>query len=150
MTGFSTPIFGVSWEAPTSDVEVARRVVAFLEDRRVLYVPMEAEIRDHCISSVIEIRQFLTNVLGEDGFRPELADSLRAMRAACRKFCAEVEAGGGRWGGLWVSGLQDYVLNQALGELRGVFGVQAGQVAVRYGLDVEEGLASTLPVPDEP
>jgi len=34
---------------------------------------------------------------------------------------------------------------EALGEMRGVFGVQIGMLALKYGLDVEGDLASILP-----
>jgi hypothetical protein len=45
----------------------------------------------------------------------------------------------------WPTGLQDWTLNQAIGELRGVFGVHLALVAARYGVDVEEDLATILP-----
>jgi hypothetical protein len=37
----------------------------------------------------------------------------------------------------------------ALGELRAIFGVQIAQLAVKYGIDVEEELASILPIEDK-
>ena len=43
LSGFSTPIFGVQWEPPVIDRDVARRVISFLEDRRVLYDPYERD-----------------------------------------------------------------------------------------------------------
>jgi len=36
--------------------------------------------------------------------------------------------------------------NSALGELRGVFGVHLAQIAAKYGLDIEDDLASILPM----
>ncbi len=38
-------------------------MIAFLEDRRVLYVPDELEVPSHCVQSVIEIRRCLTEEL---------------------------------------------------------------------------------------
>ena len=64
LTGISTPIFGASWTPPIADVAVARRVLVFLEDRRVLYSPYEVEMPEHCVASVLEIRRFLTEQLG--------------------------------------------------------------------------------------
>jgi hypothetical protein len=38
-----------------------------------------------------------------------------------------------------------WVFNDALGQLRGVFGVHVAQIAASNGLDVEEGLDRVLP-----
>ena len=151
LTGISTPIFGVSWNPPELQVSVARRVITFLEDRRVLYVPSEMEIPRHCVQSVLEIRRFLTDELAHLDSSFELGASLRAMRAACRKFLNTVgdEKGDvvkfGSHPGHWAS----WVFNGALGELRGVFGVHIATLAAQHGLDIEDELASILPVKDE-
>jgi len=146
LTGLSSPVFGVSWNPPEPQVQVARRVVAFLEDRRVLFVPSEMEVPDHCVRSVLEIRRFLTTELQALDGGTELADSLRALRAACRKFMNTVDARSdiivfGAHRGHWAS----WEFNGALGELRGVFGIHIAQLAAAYGLDVEGDLATILP-----
>ena len=53
LTGISVPLFGVQWNPPTSEVTIARRIIRFLEDRRVLYNDYELEIPNHCVQSVI-------------------------------------------------------------------------------------------------
>ena len=60
LTGISTPLVGVSWQPTDLEVSAARRVIAFLEDRRVLYAPDELEVPEHCVQSVLEIRRFLS------------------------------------------------------------------------------------------
>jgi hypothetical protein len=57
LTGISTPLVGVSWQPTDLEVSAARRVIAFLEDRRVLYAPEEMEVASHCVDSVLEIRR---------------------------------------------------------------------------------------------
>ena len=77
----------------------------------------------------------------------DLAQSLRGMRAACRKFLEAVGSDEGdivRFGGHrghWAS----WEFNGALGELRGVFGLYIAQIASKHGLDVEDDLARILP-----
>jgi hypothetical protein len=90
VTGISTPVGGVSWQPAELEIAGARRVIAFLEDRRVLYEPGQMEVPSHCFHSFIEIRHCLTEELGKLGGDSELAASLRAMRAACRKFLERV------------------------------------------------------------
>ncbi len=151
LTGISTPLGGVSWEASESTVSAARRIIAFLEDRRVLYVPGELEVPSHCVHSVLEIRQFLTTELGKLNADSEFAASLRAMRAACRKFLQQVGTDGrdairhanirGHWA--------NWTFYSAVGELRGTFGVHLAQIAAHCKLDIEDGLASILPASAE-
>ena len=65
LTGISTPLGGVSWQPNDLEVSAARRVIAFLEDRRVLYAPDELDVPFHCVHQVLEIRHFLSSELGK-------------------------------------------------------------------------------------
>lgn len=152
LTGLSTPVFGVAWNPPEADIAVARRVLSYLEDRRVLYNPDAMEVPEHCVESVLQIRRQLTGEIGDLMTDSELGASLRAMRAACRKFLDTVGVGGrseivhfGAQRGHWAS----WKFTGALGELRGVFGVHVARIAAQHGLDVEGGLASVLPAAEE-
>src|SRR5215210_1331743 len=142
---FSIPIGGLSWQSAPRDVEVARRVLIFLDDRRVLYDPFEVQVPERCVESVLQIRQFLTTALDDQGIGSELVGHLRGMRAACLAFLyrfsspADISFGdiGEDW---WLN----QELGQALGALRTVFGFQLAQIAVRYSLDVDEPLSYTI------
>lgn len=147
LTGISTPLGGVSWQPPELEVAAARRVIAFLEDRRVLYAPDELEVPSHCVQSVLEIRHFLSGELGKLETTSELAASLRAMRAACRKFLERVGTDGretilyANQHGHWAS----WTFYSAIGEMRGTFGVHLAKIATEFKLDVEDRLAAILP-----
>ncbi len=153
LTGFSTPVFGVSWNPPQAHITVARRVITYLEDRRVLYNPYHMEDPWHCIQSVIEIRQQLTTELGSLAADDGPAAHLRAMRAACRKFLDSVQEDDDRKKPRrrhWDSGSGSWIFNSALGELRGIIGIHVAALAAQHGLDVEGDLAAILPAADEP
>jgi hypothetical protein len=153
LTGISIPVFGISWTPPASERDAAKRVVTFLEDRRVLYNPSELEMPEHCVMSVIDIRRHLTDELQKIDGDGELAKQLRAMRAACRKFLDTVHAPNEYYEivehGLSRGHFASWVFGSALGELRGVFGLHLAQIAAAYGLDVEDDLASILPAKDD-
>lgn len=146
LTGISTPVFGISWNPPESDLAIARRVLRYLEDRRVLYVPHELELPEHCVHSVLEIRHYLTHELGslQDG---PLSQALSAMRAACRKFLDTVQVDDHRiiQHGFDNGHYASWVFLSAIGELRGVFGVHIAALASAHGLDVERQLAAIIP-----
>jgi hypothetical protein len=151
ITGISTPIFGISWNPDHTERDIARQVIAYLEDRRVLYAPCELERPDHCVESVLQIRKFLTEKIGETPEKTELINSLKAMRAACRKFLNSV---GDRHNDIVRFGFQNghyasWKFLSAVGELRGTFGNHITKIAVAYGIDVEGDLESTLPEEDK-
>lgn len=149
LTGISTPLVGVSWQPTDLEVSAARRVIAYLEDRRVLYAPEEMEVASHCVQSVLEIRHFLSGELGKLEAKSEFAASLRAMRAACRKFLDRVGVDGrevtlyANHHGHWAS----WTFYSALGEMRGTFGVHLTKIAAEFKLDIEDRLAEILPAP---
>ena len=152
LTGISTPLGGMSWQPTELEVSAARRVVSFLEDRRVLYAPDELEVPSHCVHSVLEIRRFLTAEIGRLDSGSEFAASLRAMRIACRKFLERVGVDGdertvlyANHHGHWAS----WTFYSALGEMRGTSGVHLARIATQFKLDIQDKLAAILPEKDE-
>lgn len=148
--GISTPLGGLDWEAPLPQRTVAKKVLVYLEDRRVLTdrgtVPASAGDADRCVASVFQIRETLTEVLLDADTGDELAEPLRAMRSACRRFLDGVGAEGSPAYGR--GRIQYAAFGTALGELRAVFGMQLGVIAVRYKLDLPDDLAALLPAAD--
>ncbi|MFT6556953.1 DUF6650 family protein [Sneathiella sp.] len=146
VTGLSSPIFGISWNPPEPEIAVARRIITFLEDRRVLYVPSEMESPEYCVRSVLKIRSFLTEQLSGLSTKSDLTDTIRALRSSCRKFLNTVGENNeivahGAHQGHWAS----WVFNGAVGEMRGVFGIHIARLAASHGLDVEDELATIIP-----
>jgi len=145
LTGFSIPVIGVSWNPDNTSKDIAKRVISFLEDRRVLYYPGEMELPHYCVSSIIEIRRFLTEQIPAVSDK-NLQDSLKAMRNACRKFLDIVDEKEEqrKYGGQY-NNWANWVFFGAIGEVRGVFGIHIAKIAASYKLDIENDLASILP-----
>jgi hypothetical protein len=147
LTGFSTPFVGASWTAPPAERDVAAKLLAHLEDRRVLYNPSDAESPEHCVTSVIEIRRLLSETLAKLGGRGALADHVRALGAASRRFLDRMGRDGSHdyhaaasWGH-WRS----WDFQDALGQMRGIFGVHLAIIAARYDLSIRGDLEGILP-----
>ncbi len=147
ITGFSIPIFGVSWEPSEPEITVARRIIAFFEDRRVLYNDYALEVLEHCVESVMMIREFLTDTLQGLQNQEDLAEHLRVMRAACREFLDDVQEGQRQLiiRSSFDGGPRSWKFFTSLGKLRSDIGLRLGVLAVMYGLDVEDDLARILP-----
>ena len=149
LTGISCPIFGVSWNPGEAKVTYARQTLTYLEDRRVLYAPWNVEVPEHCVESILDIRRTLTGLLGQlDDHDDDIAPHLRAMRAACRQFLTTTDQLRNGPIGLrpWMDGTPGWMFNDALGELRDVFGIHVAQLSakVRYR---HRGLAGLDPPP---
>jgi hypothetical protein len=149
----STPFGGVSWESlPNVEQEALTRLVAVLEDRRVLYNPMDREIVDIAVNSVTEIRRHLVGEIGRLPADGDLAMTLRSMAAACRAFLDEVQTGPTRhhWDGPFGWGFESGAFHEALGQFRGQMGVYLSELVKRFGLTLHGPLAAILPPPPEP
>ena len=120
LNGFACPVFGVSWSPMPLDVDTARRVITFLEDRRVLYNDFTWEVPDQCIESALQIRSFLTTELGSLPDDSPLTPPFKSIRAACRKFMDEMQR----------RGHHHLALQISLGELRSTVGLNVALLAV--------------------
>lgn len=144
ISGVSTPIAGVQWQTNKSELARAKSVVNYLEDRRVLYNPTELEMPDRCLSSVNDIRHFLTSEIDGLKDKSSLKLNLKIMRAACRRFLDSSPEPINRYPRSYDS----WVFYSNLGELRGVFGVCLREIVLNFELAVESDLAAIIPVED--
>ncbi len=163
ITGVSLPFFGIQWEPGVPDVRVAEAIIAYMEDRRVLYNPIMVEDGNRCVQSVVQMRDELTMAIQANGVNKNMLRQFREIRAACRKFCDQLELGAdvaegivvrrfvdrhGR-GNQWVESMHHFQLNQSLGELRAVVGERLAAIAHKYGIEVEPELSSIFPYPTD-
>jgi len=137
MTGFSIPVFGVSWQPPESQRKIIRELLVFLEDRRVLYNPYAWEVEHEVVDSVMQIREKLTSAIQRLPDNAPSVSWLRAMRIACRTFLDS--------GRMPFHGDRSSVFLE-LGELRALFGTHLAYLAVHFGIDLEADLASIVPL----
>lgn len=146
LTGISCPVFGLSWNPVDTERSIARRIIVFLEPRRVLYSAYEYESVCPCITSVTEIKIILLPELQQIDENSELNSYIRAMRNACNKFLSKCpDRKDFRCHACQSGNIDNWIFTSAVGELRGVFGVMVGQIAKSYGLDVEDDLAQIIP-----
>lgn len=142
ITGLSCPIFGLQWNAPTIEADEAKQIVLFLEDRRVLFNPINMEDIGQCAQSVIGIRAELTKRLQTLPNNSNLAKSLKRMRKACQDFNDKL---GHPKFLKFDAPVQTSMFERELFKLREKCGVSIAEIAVAYGLDVDDGLASIIP-----
>lgn len=145
LNGLTLPWLGASWETVPGDKEVAKETIVFLENKRVLFGERHNEDGPYCLASANEIRHFLTGKISAARGK-ELADSLRAMRAAARRFADAAGPDARNFAGGWEPGSMFWL---ALGDFRTLMGVQIARIATQFGLAVEDDLMRILPPTDE-
>ena len=151
VTGFSTPLGGIQWSDPgPGEAEIVRRVLVFLEDRRVLYNPFGMEVESDAEYSVRQIREECTKALQALSSDAFAANAVRAIRAACRQFHDDQQEDFVNFDHAWrVRGRGSPGFFMALGAFRATVGHQVAVLAGRYEIDVEGPLASIMPSLDE-
>lgn len=148
LTGFSVPLFGVSWTPPADQRESVRSFLTFLEDRRVLYNPRWLEVEWQVTGSVCQIRKACTTTLSDLPEDSNAVGPIRAIRAGCRRFLNEGARPDFPHVGSHMPPGEDPGFFTALGEFRATVGLNVAILAVEYGLDVEGELRSILPEAD--
>jgi hypothetical protein len=149
ITGFSTPIFGVSWTPPAAEHDAVRVFLTFLEDRRVLFNPYQLEVEWQVMESIQKLREQCNQTIAALPDRSPALAPLRGIRAACRKFLDEPHSDFPHMGFHMRRGSPDGPgFFTALGEFRATVGVHVGNLAVTYQIELEPELASILPPED--
>ena len=131
---------GASWNPPELEIEKARRIIAFCEDRRILFAPHNWEMRQESVDSALKIREFLTKELGKLDRQGELSKKVESIRKACRTFLDSLrqhELSPGQYENNMVKGPP----REALDKLRESCALDLLWIVITYRLDVEEDLA---------
>jgi hypothetical protein len=126
ITGFSTPIFGISWQPPKLERRVIRSFIIFLEDRRVLYAPFDSEILRDVIASVQMIRSELVKMRQMLREKSEADPHLRALQIICYNLLYKVDRS--------LIRINEYDLRR----FRKDFGIRIAKLCVLYGIDLNE------------
>ena len=149
ITGFSTPIFGVSWNPPTAERDTVRALLTFLEDRRVLFNDHQLEVEWQVTESIQQIRSQCSQAIAALPDSSPAVPPIRGIRAACRRFLDEPHSEFPHMGFHPRRGSDGPGFFAALGEFRAVLGIHIGNLAVTYKIELEPELASILPPEDD-
>lgn len=144
VTGGSVPFAGAQWERKDDDREIARRVLNLLADRRMLWKDFSLEIEEQCVTSANRVREQLGVHLDNPEISADLARRLQLLQRLFRDFIDEIGPTGDQWDRRWRPMGTD-PLSMALGRLRGLVGVQIGELAADHDLNVSEELATIVP-----
>lgn len=148
ITGFSTPIGGVSWKPQAADRDTVRGFLTFLEDRRVLFNPFHLEVEYQVRQSIQQIREQCTNAIGTLPDNSHAIAPLRGIRAACRRFLDEPLTHKRHFHQRDFYGPEGPEFFTALGEFRAIVGAHVAGLAVLYKIELEAELASIVPAED--
>jgi hypothetical protein len=140
---------GASWEITNTDRDAIRAFLAYLEDRRALYVPTQLEVEGDVRWSVEDIRKRCTEALGKLGEGSSATPHVRAIRQACRRYMTHErnEYPNLVPRGPEISHHAGWLI--ALGELRAIIGFHIGVLAAAYDIELEDELAGIVPLLDD-
>ncbi|MGP9818649.1 DUF6650 family protein [Salinarimonas sp. NSM] len=151
VTGITTPLGGLQWADPgPSDQVIIRQFLIFLEDRRVLYNPMQLEVPWQVVESIKEIRMECTHTLKRLGAGVFAERPVRAIRTAGRRFHDDCSEDFRYVSHRWEQRMGDVEqfgpgFFTALGALRATVGNQVALLSAYFDIDVEGDLASVMP-----
>ncbi len=77
---------GASWENTKTPLGHISSLLKFLESKRLLTNPIEMEMADHCVSSALEIKNYISNLRTEVPFDDETDGVLLNLVTTCNIF----------------------------------------------------------------
>jgi hypothetical protein len=132
LTGLS--VWGASWEYTESERDRVRKLIDFLEDRRVLFDDFAIEVPEAVFASIVGIREELTKTLQALGEDAAASSVLRRMRGACSLFLSGPGREAGFGYGFWIG----------LGQLRGYLGSELSNLSGYYEIEIDGPLHKVL------
>lgn len=135
-------MFGLSWTTKDTERTIARELLIYLEDRRVLYGVQEIEVFPEVVDSLCKIREKLTDLITKTNENSELGKSMRIMRQAFRKFLDDSRQKGRMPIYDLKYNFDKNKLFTLLGEIRTVFDFEILRLSLQYEIDIEENLYS--------
>jgi len=143
LKSFQFSIFGASatWEVTKHNKDIARRIIRFLEDRRLLFSPRGGYPNDpyYCLESARQIRGYLGEQLQTGDPGEALTQAIQEMRRACRTFISRA----GPEADNFQRDRDSFLVGAS--ELRTTFGFYIAALASRYGIAIDDDLAGILP-----
>jgi hypothetical protein len=145
LSSIGTPFVSVGWVPAKADAAVARKVIRFLEDRRMLFNACAQEEPHYCYLSALEIRKTLTEELADVPEKSDLFKHLISIRAACRTFLDNAPRSKDGFECHDMYSMRSGQFFIALGELRATIGYHVAIMAAKWEINVEKDLAQVLP-----
>lgn len=86
ISGVSTPFGGVSWNKKITAKDRFEYLLLYFESKRILTNPSYMELKDECISSVLEIRRTIVDMAKDVTFSDKDLDIIRKLINACNDY----------------------------------------------------------------
>ena len=86
INSISVPFGGISWEQYTTEKDRIEYLFFYLESKRILTNPIEMELPDQCVHSVLEIKAELVNIAKDFDFSSNVKKELRQLIQICNKY----------------------------------------------------------------
>jgi hypothetical protein len=147
LTGINMPGgFGVTWEYVTSEKETAASLLTFFENRRVLYHPFSNQCPGKVVISVLQVRSKIQSAMESLGRETYLHQLLALMRKTALSFLEYATANCEGDVSCDDCRVRDTGCLEGLREFRREMGSALAGLCISFDLDVEEQLASIMPL----
>ena len=92
LDGFSTPFGGISWSKLVDEKDRIKYLFTFLSSKRILTNPIEMEIKEQCIDSVLDIKQTLVEITKDVKFSKSNITEIYKMISSCNKYLDKINS----------------------------------------------------------